>query len=87
VSAMGQLYAADVEESDEGLRDVLSATLPLPVGLALLAFYVYALQCISTMAIMHRETGTWKWPALAFVMTFVLAYLSSWSIYVIFNGP
>jgi ferrous iron transport protein B len=81
VSAMGQLYAADVAESEEPLRSVLSSTLPLPVGLALLAFYVYALQCVSTMAIMQRETGSWKWPALAFVITFVLAYASSWIVF------
>ena len=83
VSAMGQLYAADVGESDETLRETLSSTLPLPVGLALLAFYVYALQCISTMAIMHRETGSWKWPALSFVITFTLAYGSAWLVYIV----
>ena len=86
VSAMGQIYATDVAESDESLREVLSQTLPLPVGLALLAFYVYALQCISTMAIMYRETGSWKWPALAFAMTFVLAYVTSWGTFIIAGG-
>lgn len=74
VSTMGQLYATDVKDSDEPLRHVLQSTLPLSVGLALLFFYVYALQCVSTIAVMRRETGTWKWPALAFAITFVLAY-------------
>jgi len=83
VSAMGQIYAADVEESDETLREVLSDAMPLPVGLSVLAFYVYALQCVSTMAIMRRETGSWKWPALAFAITFVLAYTASWLVFVI----
>jgi len=81
VSAMGQIYAADVEGSDEPLREVLAASMPLSVGLSVLAFYVYALQCVSTMAIMRRETGSWKWPALAFAITFVLAYLASWLTY------
>jgi ferrous iron transport protein B len=81
VSAMGQIYAADVAESDEPLRNVLRRAMPLPVGLSVLAFYVYALQCISTMAIMRRETGTWKWPALAFAITLVLAYIASLVVY------
>lgn len=74
VATMGQMYAADVEQDDAPLRHVLHEILPLSVGLSLLAFYVYALQCISTIAVMRRETGTWKWPALAFAITFVLAY-------------
>ena len=86
VSAMGQIYAADVSESDAQLRDVLARSLPLPVGLSVLAFYVYALQCVSTMAIMKRETGSWKWPALSFVITFVLAYSASWLVFVTFSG-
>ncbi|RPI67422.1 MAG: ferrous iron transporter B [Ignavibacteriae bacterium] len=85
VSAMGQIYAADVAESDEPLRVVLSKAMPLPVGLSVLAFYVYALQCISTMAIMRRETGTWKWPALAFAITLVLAYTASFVVYTAFS--
>ena len=80
VAAMGQIYASDVQESDTQLREVLRARYPLSVGLSLLAFYVFALQCISTMAIMKRETGSWKWPAIAFVITFVLAYVSAWIV-------
>jgi len=80
VAAMGQIYAADVQENDTQLRNVLSSRYSLSVGLSLLAFYVFALQCISTMAIMKRETGSWKWPSLAFVITFVLAYVSAWIV-------
>lgn len=83
VSTMGQLYSAEVDESDSPLRSVLSTEYSLAVGLSILAFYVFALQCISTMAIMRRETGTWKWPALAFAITFVLAYTASWLTYTI----
>jgi ferrous iron transport protein B len=85
VAAMGQIYAADVQENDTQLRNVLSARYPLSVGLSLLAFYVFALQCISTMAIMKRETGSWKWPAIAFVITFVLAYASAWIVGILFR--
>ena len=83
VGVMGQIYAADVSESDATLRDVLRASMPLATGLSILAFYVFALQCISTMAIMKRETGSWKWPAIAFAITFVLAYSSSWLVYIV----
>ncbi len=84
VSAMGQIYAADVAESDAPLRDVLHEQIPIRTGLSILAFYVFALQCISTMAIMKRETGSWKWPALAFGMTFVMAYVASFVAYNVF---
>lgn len=86
VSAMGQIYAADVAQTDTPLRNVLHNTLPLATGLSILAFYVYALQCVSTMAIMKRETGSWKWPALAFAITFVLAYSASWIVYTAFSA-
>lgn len=85
VGVMGQIYAADVSESDSSLRDVLHATMPMATGLSILAFYVYALQCISTMAIMKRETGSWKWPALAFGMTFVLAYVAALTTSFVFS--
>jgi len=81
VSSMGQIYAADVQENDQSLRSVLRSEYPLAVGLSILAFYVYALQCISTIAIMRRETGSWKWPAVAFGITFVMAYLASFTAY------
>ena len=84
VSAMGQIYAADVAESDAPLRDVLQERIPLRTGLSILAFYVFALQCISTMAIMKRETGSWKWPTLAFGITFAMAYVASLIVYNVF---
>lgn len=81
VSVLGQLYSADVSESDAPLREILSKTIPLPAALSILAFYVYALQCISTIAVLKRETGTWKWPMFAFGYTFVLAYGLSFLVY------
>ena len=88
VGAMGQIYSANVEDSDEPLRVVLSREYSLAVGLSILAFYVFALQCISTMAIMRRETGSWKWPGLAFVIMFGMAYTASWITYTLASmGP
>lgn len=81
VSVMGQVYSTDVSESDARLRDVLRNVISLPAALSILAFYVYALQCMSTIAVMKRETGGWKWPAFAFAYMFVLAYTASWITY------
>lgn len=77
VSVMGQVYSVDVSESDENLRTVLRSAISLPTALSILVFYVYALQCMSTIAVMKRETGSWKYPALAFGYTLLLAYGAS----------
>lgn len=81
VSVMGQLYSADISESDMQLREILQKTVPFATCLSILMFYVYALQCISTIAVLKRETGSWKWPAFAFCYTFVLAYIMAFIVY------
>ena len=48
---------------------------------SLLVFFVFALQCMSTLAIMRRETGTWRWPAFAFGYLLALAYGASFATY------
>lgn len=81
VAVMGQLYAADVSENDITLREALRSNISLSSALAVLSFYVFALQCISTVAVLRRETNSWKWPAFAFAYTFVLAYSASFATY------
>ena len=51
--------------------------------MALLVFYVYALQCLSTVAVAKRETGGWKWPAFMMLYMTGLAYLGAWLVQVI----
>jgi ferrous iron transport protein B len=53
----------------------------LATGLALLIFYVFAMQCMSTLAVVKRETGSWKYPIIQFVYMFFIAYLCSFLIY------
>ena len=53
----------------------------LAVGWSLMLFYAFAMQCMGTLAVVKRETGSWKWPILQFVFMGVLAYLSSFLIY------
>jgi ferrous iron transport protein B len=51
---------------------------------ALLLFYVFAMQCMSTMAVVRRETLSWKWPLIQFVFMTALAYLSAWGVTFLF---
>ncbi|HMT29485.1 MAG TPA: nucleoside recognition domain-containing protein, partial [Bacteroidia bacterium] len=51
------------------------------VGWSLMLFYAFAMQCMSTMAVVKRETGSWKWPLFQFAYFGVLAYISSFIIY------
>ncbi|TAE21361.1 MAG: ferrous iron transporter B [Candidatus Kapaibacterium sp.] len=81
VSVMGQVYSVDIAESDEQLRTILQRTISFPAAISILVFYVYALQCMSTIAVMKRETGSWKYPAFAFSYTLVLAYTASLLVY------
>jgi ferrous iron transport protein B len=51
---------------------------------SLLIFYVFALQCMSTIAVVRRETGGWKWPIVQFTFMGLLAYLGSWMVFNLF---
>lgn len=51
------------------------------VGFSLLIFYLFAMQCMSTLAVVYRETGGWKWPILQLLYMTVLAYVSAWIVF------
>lgn len=51
------------------------------VGFSLLIFYLFAMQCMSTLAVVYRETGGWKWPMLQLLYMTALAYVSAWAVY------
>ncbi len=55
------------------------------VGLSLLMFYAFAMQCVSTMAVVKRETKTWKWAFIQFVYMTALAYISAYIVYNLFS--
>lgn len=57
----------------------------LPVGMSLLIFYAFAMQCISTLAIVKRETNSWKWPLIQLVGMGVIAYIASFITFTILN--
>ncbi len=90
VGTMATLYS--VEESDNGsLRDKLKAAVrpdgtkvySFAAALSLMLFYVLAMQCMSTLAVVKRETQSWKWPTIQFFMMTGLAYMISWGVYFI----
>jgi ferrous iron transport protein B len=55
------------------------------VGLSLLVFYTFAMQCMSTLAVVYRETKGWKWPMIQLVYMTALAYVSAWLVFQIFS--
>ena len=79
VSALGTVYSLQGVDEDhaEGLIDRLRGTWSLPTALAFLAWFVFAPQCISTLAVTRRETGGWRWPAFMFAYLFAAAYAAA----------
>jgi ferrous iron transport protein B len=86
VATLAQIYAASDEQGslrDAIRRDVDPRTgapvFTAPTVAALLAFFVFALQCTSTLAVLRRETNSWRWPAFAFGYLLALAYGASFA--------
>lgn len=85
IGSLGTIYG--VENAGEGsfeLQAALQQHMATDTAIALLVFFVFALQCMSTVAVMRRETAGWKWPALQFGYMFVLAYAGAFLAYQIF---
>jgi ferrous iron transport protein B len=80
VSTMGTLYGADPETQTMHLQAALHTDMKLGGAVALMIFFAFAMQCTSTMAVVRRETNSWKWPALQFGYMLVLAYGSAFAV-------
>jgi ferrous iron transport protein B len=74
VSTMGTLYGADPGTQALNLQTALHHDMTLGGALALMIFFAFAMQCTSTMAVVRRETNSWKWPAVQFLYMLALAY-------------
>jgi len=94
VGTMATLYSVgDKEAGKETLREKMAeARRPdgtpvytLAAGLSLLIFYVFAMQCMSTLAVVKRETRSWKYPLIQFVYMAGIAYLCSLLVYQVFK--
>ncbi|MBH1998844.1 MAG: ferrous iron transporter B [Sphingomonadaceae bacterium] len=81
VSALATVYSIDAGDDEakleQSLGDRLKDQWPLPTALAFLAWFVFAPQCISTIAVTKRETNGWKWPMFMVGYLFVLAYVAA----------
>jgi ferrous iron transport protein B len=91
ISTMGVVYGIgkDAKEDSPTLRERVRAEsradgkplyTPL-VGLSLMVFFALACQCMSTLAVVRRETRTWRWPVFLFLYTGALAWLASFAVY------
>jgi ferrous iron transport protein B len=80
VSTMGTLYGADPSTQAMHLQTALHHDMTLGGSLALMIFFAFAMQCTSTMAVVRRETNSWKWPAVQFLYMLVLAYGAAFTV-------
>lgn len=94
VGTMATLYSVgDQDKNDLRLRDKMKAAkkedgtpvYTLASGLSLMIFYVFAMQCMSTLAVVKRETKTWKWPIIQLIYMTGLAYIMSLIVFQIFK--
>jgi len=94
VGTMATLYSVgDQDENDLRLRDKMKAAkkedgtsvYTLASGLSLMIFYVFAMQCMSTLAVVKRETKSWKWPIIQLIYMTGLAYVMSLIVFQIFK--
>ncbi|MES2510558.1 MAG: ferrous iron transporter B [Pseudomonadota bacterium] len=83
VSSLGTVYAlsAGPDETAQALEPIIAKNWSLATALSLLAWYVFAPQCLSTLATIKRETGGWRMPLLVAGYLFALAYLASFITY------
>jgi ferrous iron transport protein B len=92
VGTMATLYSVE-DNNEAGLKQKMknaknengTSVYTLATGLSLMIFYMLAMQCMSTLAIVKRETKTWKWPAFQLVYMTGLAYVLSWITYRLFS--
>jgi ferrous iron transport protein B len=77
ISTLGTLNGIDPESHALSLQQALHHELTLGGAVALLVFFAFAMQCTSTLAVVRRETNSWKWPAIQFAYMTGLAYVSA----------
>jgi len=92
VGTMATLYSVEASDNSSLRQKMEAAThedgkkvYTLPAALSLMIFYVFAMQCMSTLAVVKRETKTWKWPVFQFVYMTGLAYLMSFLVFHLFS--
>ena len=77
VATLGTIYGMEADERSEGLQGALRSELTFGGAIALLVFFAFAMQCMSTVAVVRRETGGWKWPLAQWGYMTGLAYVGA----------
>ncbi len=85
VGTLGTIYGIEGDEHSLGLQQAVHHDLSVAGAVALLVFFAFAMQCFSTLAVVKRETGGWKWPVFQFCYMLALAYSGSWIAFHITN--
>ena len=94
VGTMATIYSIGSEEDEYSVRDRMAKernpetgelVYSMATSLSLLIFYVFAMQCMSTLAVVKRETNSWKWPLIQFGFMTALAYLGSLFVFQLFS--
>ena len=79
VGTLGTIYGIESSADGAGLQKALQADLTPGGAVALLVFFAFAMQCMSTIAVVRRETGGWRWPAIQFAYMSGLAYVCAFA--------
>jgi ferrous iron transport protein B len=91
---LATIYAVQDESDEQSLlidrmrNEVKTDGTPvftLASGVSLMVFYVFAMQCMATMAVVKRETNSWKWPVIQLVFMGLLAYFSAWLCFILLS--
>ena len=95
VGTLATIYSVEAEDEDTTtIKEKMAAEINprtgkkmfnLPVGMSLLIFYAFAMQCMATLAVVKRETKSWKWPLIQLFGMGILAYVASFLTYQIFS--
>ncbi|MGB1780271.1 MAG: nucleoside recognition domain-containing protein, partial [Longimicrobiales bacterium] len=85
VGTLGTIYGVETaDEESVALQEILRRDLEPGAAIGLLVFFAFALQCMSTVAVMRRETAGWKWPLIQFTYMLLLGYVGAFIAFRIF---
>jgi ferrous iron transport protein B len=95
VGTMSTIYSVGKDDNEgttvrEKMQEEINPNTGKPmytvaVGWSLMIFYAFAMQCMSTMAVVRRETGGWKWPIIQFILMGASAYILSLVVYIMLS--
>lgn len=94
VGSLATIYAVQDDGADQRLlidrmrseqKTDGTPVFTLASGVSLMVFYVFAMQCMATLAVVKRETNSWKWPLIQLVFMGVLAYIAAWTSFTILS--